>query len=102
MSELICVDFDGTLTDPNKDEWLPAFEQEPNSEMIAAVYDRYISGDKIIIWTARRWDEASEVAGWLTAHKVPFHGLRCNKGGADLYVDDKAERPEEFLNDSSK
>jgi hypothetical protein len=101
MTQLICVDFYRTLTDPSEDEWRPAFEQKPNEEMIEKVHQSYISGNKIVIWTARKWKEAPQVAGWLTAHEVPFHGLRCGKGGADRYIDDKAERPEEFLNDSS-
>jgi hydroxymethylpyrimidine pyrophosphatase-like HAD family hydrolase len=97
MSELIGIDFDKTLTDPDQDEWASPFDREPNEEMIAAVNDVYIRGHKVIIWTARRWNEASEIAGWLTAHEVPYHGLRCEKGGADMYVDDKATGVQEFI-----
>lgn len=93
---LLAVDFDKTLTDPDQDEWAPAYQQEPNPAVIEAVRETYISGVHVIIWTARQWDEASEVAGWLTAHDVPFHGLRCGKGGADAYVDDKMVSPEDF------
>lgn len=93
---LLAVDFDKTLTDPDQDEWAPAYQQEPNPAVIEAVREAYISGVHVVIWTARQWDEASGVAGWLTAHDVPFHGLRCGKGGADAYVDDKAILPEEF------
>lgn len=96
MSELICIDFDKTLTDPDQDEWQPADEQQPWEEMIEAVRDAYVSGNKVVIWTARQWSEAPQVEGWLTAHEVPHHGLMCGKGGADKYVDDKAIRPEEF------
>ena len=94
---LVCVDFDKTLTDPDQDECRPAFEQEPNPEVIEAVQEAYTSGKKVVIWTARQWYEASEVAGWLTAHEVPYHGLRCEKGGAEKYVDDKAISPTEFV-----
>jgi hydroxymethylpyrimidine pyrophosphatase-like HAD family hydrolase len=97
--ELIAVDFDKTLTDPDQDEWKPAFQQEPRQEMIDKVVDTYEKGIKIIIWTARQWSEAAQVKGWLTAHEVPHHGLMCGKGGADQYVDDKAIQPEEFLGD---
>ena len=98
-NHLIGVDFDKTLTDPKQDEWRPAFQQEPNEEMVEKVQECYISGQKIVIWTARQWNEAPQVAGWLTAHEVPYHGLQCGKGGADKYVDDKTVRPEEFLNE---
>jgi len=97
--KLIGVDFDKTLTDPQQDEWKPAFRQEPREEMIEAVNQKYKSGAKIVIWTARQWNEASQVAGWLTAHEVMHHGLMCGKGGADKYVDDKTVTPDEFLGD---
>lgn len=91
------IDFDNTLTDPEEDEWAPAHRQEPNEEMIEAVYQAYVSGREITVWTARQWNEAPKVAGWLIAHEVPFHGLMCGKGGSDLYVDDKAVEPEAFI-----
>lgn len=96
---LLAVDFDKTLTDPESDEWNPADEQQPNREVIKAVREAYISGTKVVIWTARQWSEAPKVAGWLTAHEVPYHGLRCGKGGADQYVDDKTVSPAEFVLD---
>lgn len=99
--DLIGVDFDKTLTDPDQDEWRPAFKQEPRPEMIEEVVEAYKSGHKIIIWTARQWNEAPQVKGWLTAHEVPHHGLMCGKGGADKYVDDKCVRPEEFIDEVS-
>jgi hydroxymethylpyrimidine pyrophosphatase-like HAD family hydrolase len=98
---VVCVDFDKTLTDPDQDEWRPAFEQEPRPEVIEAVQEAYKSGKKIIIWTARQWNEAPEVAGWLTAHEVPHHGVQCGKGGAEKYVDDKAISPEKFIREQS-
>jgi phosphoserine phosphatase len=94
--KLLAVDFDKTLTDPEQDEWNPAFDQEPNQEVIEAVREAYIGGSKVVIWTARQWSEAPQIAGWLTAHEVPFHGLRCGKGGADKYVDDKTVTPKKF------
>jgi hydroxymethylpyrimidine pyrophosphatase-like HAD family hydrolase len=95
--ELICIDFDKTLTHSDQDEWKPAIKQEPWTEMIEAVREAYTNGKKIVIWTARQWNEASQVKGWLIAHEVPHHGLMCGKGGAEKYVDDKAVTPEEFI-----
>lgn len=97
MSDLINIDFDRTLTDPDSDEWSPAHEMEPNEDVIEHVRELYFGGHNIIIWTARQWSEASNVIGFLEAHEVPYHGLRCSKGGSDLYVDDKALRPDELL-----
>lgn len=92
---LIGVDFDKTLTDPERDEWAPPEAQDPNPEMIDHVNEMYKSGKKIIIWTARQWEDAGKIAGWLQIHGVMHHGIRCNKGGADAYIDDKTIRPEE-------
>lgn len=97
MTELINVDFDKTLTSPTEDEWMPAYQQNPNQKIIDAVNEAYTNGNKIVVWTARQWNEAPQVAGWLTAHEVPYHGLKCGKGGADRYIDDKAVTPEEFI-----
>lgn len=94
---LIGVDFDKTLTDPDQDEWAAAYEQEPQEDVIEATREAYFGGAKIVIWTARQWPEAPQIAGWLTAHEVPYHGLRCGKGGAEKYVDDKAISPTEFI-----
>lgn len=96
--DLLAVDFDKTLTDPAKgDVWRPAQQQEADDEMLDAVRGAYHDGKHIIVHTARKWNEAAQIAGWLTIHEVPYHGLRCEKGGADKYVDDKAETPDMFL-----
>lgn len=97
LPKVINVDFDKTLTDPDECEWSEAHKREPNREMVDAVRQAYISGCQVIVWTARQWYEAPQVAGWLTAHEIPYHGLRCGKGGSECYVDDKAMTPEEFL-----
>ena len=97
LPSVINVDFDKTLTDPEADEWKPAFQCEPWPDMITGVRNAYESGSRIIIWTARQWYEAPEVAGWLTANKVPYHGINMGKGGSEIYIDDKSCKPEEFL-----
>lgn len=84
----ICVDFDHTITQTD-DEY--AFGSEtPNPEVIEWVRDRYFEGHTIIVWTARQWDDAPKIVGRLTEWGVFFHGVRCAKGGGDVYVDDKA------------
>lgn len=94
---LYAVDFDKTLTKSSSNEWLPADKQEPNKEMIEAVREQFIEGKKVVVWTAREWREAPKIAGWLTIHEVPYHGIKMEKGGADKYIDDKAMTPDEFI-----
>lgn len=95
-SNLIAVDFDKTLTTgEGTPYWEDDWEDVADGDMIEWVNDRYKEGNHIVIWTARPWNVAHQVASFLEKHEVRYHGIRCNKGGADLYVDDKTKRPEE-------
>ncbi len=86
-NRVIAVDLDGTLTNGELFwETIPT----PNKAIVAQVRELYQQGNIIIIWTARAWETAPETVGWLIMNRIPFHGLLCAKGGADLYIDDKA------------
>lgn len=84
----IAVDFDKTIT-VTDDEYSYGTET-PNPEVIEWLREMYYAGMTIIVWTARPWSEANIIAARLTEWDVNFHGVRCGKGGADVYVDDKA------------
>jgi trehalose-6-phosphatase len=87
---LIAVDFDHTLTEDSGDPYQPGGET-PNEEMIEYVQSlKEERNEEIIIWTARPWSHAQHIAGLLTIWGVPYNGIRCEKGGADAYLDDKA------------
>jgi len=92
--DLVAVDFDGTLTEGRAKYWAGERE-EPRGEMVEWVREQYYNGAKVVVWTARPWDQASTVAARLCEWGVPYHGIRCEKGGADGYVNDKAARPDE-------
>lgn len=79
------IDFDGTLT---TGEFID--NPEPNLKIVLKSNELYMTGNIIIIWTARWWDEANLVISWLIRNKVKFHGIMMGKGGSDYYVDDKA------------
>lgn len=85
---VINVDFDGTLTHGKFHSWDEA-EPMPRPEVIEWVKEKYFEGYIIIVWTARQWDKAQGIAAWLTKHGVPYHGIKCEKGATDMYVDDK-------------
>lgn len=93
----IAVDFDNTLTTTNSGTYFTDHPPEPHEPMIEWVNEQYRQGNTIIIWTARPWSVAGKTAGRLAQWGVRYHGLICEKGSADRYVDDKAERPEEVL-----
>jgi trehalose-6-phosphatase len=95
--EIIMVDFDGTLTLGGRfwtdDEILP------NEKVIEWVRKQYRKGNVIIIFTARPYEVARETVAWLTKYNVPYHGINCDKPGAQLYVDDKAINVKDIEND---
>jgi len=94
---LIAIDFDKTLTEDSGDPYKVGGEV-PNEEMVE--YVRRLKEDHyydIIVWTARPWSHAQHVAGLLTQWGVQYNGLRMEKGGAHIYVDDRAMRPDEAL-----
>lgn len=86
------IDFDGTLTTGEYAEW-----PWSNLEMILKVKKLYLEGNIIIIWSARLWEYAPNLASWLIHYGVPFHGIILGKGGADYYIDDKAINSNDFL-----
>jgi hydroxymethylpyrimidine pyrophosphatase-like HAD family hydrolase len=98
MSNRLAVDFDNTLTTDNVAYWDDE-RPEPDDDVVEAVRQRYYAGDTVIVWTARPWSEAHQIAAHLTEWELPYHGVRCEKGSADTYVDDKAISPEQFLSE---
>lgn len=89
------VDFDNTLTKDNVEYWNGEVE-EPDERVCEFVRQHYYNHGTVIIWTARPWSEANTIAARLTEWEVPYHGIRCEKGSADIYIDDKAKHPSEI------
>jgi uncharacterized protein (DUF3820 family) len=87
------IDFDGTLTDGQL-----ISEPIPVQSIIDQVTWLYFTGHTIIIWTARQWNQAPFLVGWLTKYSVPFHGVIMAKGGSDHYIDDKMMSMDKFYN----
>jgi hypothetical protein len=92
----IAVDFDKTLT-KGEEEYISERAEKPNEEMVEWVNYQYRQGHTIIVWTARPWEAAQETVARLTEWGVDWHGLRMEKGHADVYVDDKGTTPTEEL-----
>jgi hypothetical protein len=92
----IAVDFDKTLT-VGEESYITGDPEAANEEMVEWVNYQYRQGHTIIIWTARPWEAAQETVARLTEWGVDWHGLRMEKGHADVYVDDKGSTPSEEL-----
>ncbi|ELZ30848.1 hypothetical protein C474_10316 [Halogeometricum pallidum JCM 14848] len=94
----IAVDFDKTLT-KGEESYITKRAEEPDEEMVEWVNYQYRQGHTIIVWTARPWEAAQETVARLTEWGIDWHGLRMEKGHADVYVDDKGSTPSEQLGD---
>ncbi|EMA40191.1 hypothetical protein [Halococcus hamelinensis] len=95
----IAVDFDKTLT-AGEEGYITEEAEDPNEEMVEWVNYQYRKGNTIIIWTARPWEAAQETVARLTEWGIDWHGIRMEKGHADVYVDDKGTTPSDELLDS--
>lgn len=92
---VICVDIDGTLT--NETEGHDYANRTPNIRIINRVKKWKNEGNLIIIHSARWTVDETATRAWLMKHEVPFDVLLLGKPKCDLYVDDKAMRPEEIV-----
>ena len=100
----ICVDFDGTLAESQK-EFDPNTCGDPRYSAIEWVKAFHRAGARIIVFTVR--GKLEPVKAWLKEHDVPYDYINENpdqpknssgKVFADLYWDDKAwnaENPDE-------
>ena len=102
----IIVDVDDTLCSVINRDFISAI---PNQDVIDKVNEFYDNGYEIVISTARgqnscRTPEEMQkkyeriTKEWLDKAGVKYHKLEIGyKQNADMYVDDKAIRPEEFV-----
>lgn len=109
----IIIDLDDTLTVHNSSD---SYELKlPNYEVLKKLKEYKELGFEIIIFTARNMlthkKDVSKInaftipiiVDWLNKHEVPFDGIQVGKpfcGKEGFYVDDKAIRPSEFVNNS--
>lgn len=99
--KIVAVDFDGTLSLAN---WPGC--GNPNAALISAL--KKMQGKVILIlWTCRGEERLKEALEWLEGFDLHFdyanenckealdqYGYDCRKILADIYIDDKAVRPE--------
>lgn len=98
MSQIIAVDFDGTLCE---DKW-PEIGR-PNARLIRDLILRKEAGAKIILWTCRTGVMLVEAVDWCYNKGLTFDAINnnvpeaierfggdCRKIFADVYYDDKA------------
>lgn len=98
---IIAVDFDGTLCG----EIYPEVGK-PNMQLIDALIKRRMAGDKLILWTCREGEPLEKAVNWCNRLGLYFDAVNDNlpeiiemwgnnsrKITADLYIDDRSEKP---------
>lgn len=110
MKRLV-FDLDGTITHDAVD--LPYPLKTPNLKIVELIRVYKNLGFEIIIMTARNMRTHNNSVGiinaktlpviieWLNRHEIPYDEIHVGKpwcGSEGFYVDDKAIRPDEFIN----
>ncbi len=84
----LAVDLDLTLANSSG---APDYElNEPIAENVEKLRQCVALGYKVIIHTARHWEQYSYIEDWLNENDIPFKTIICGKLLAHRYIDDKA------------
>jgi capsule biosynthesis phosphatase len=109
----VVFDIDGVLAE--KDGDTPYAELEPEETVLSRLRSYNERGFYIILYTARNMNSYEGRTGkinaetapilldWLHKHDIPYDEIHYGKpwcGHDGFYVDDKAIRPNEFINNS--
>jgi uncharacterized HAD superfamily protein len=91
------VDVDGYLC-KGASNWPNYAQCEPIQENIDRV-NLLSEKHEVVLYTARRQEDAIETIEWLKKHGVKYHNIIFDKLEADYYIDDRAHQqiPKEFL-----
>lgn len=87
----IGVDLDDTIA---KGVWPEPGIGEPIWENVAKVRELIEHGFKVVVYTARGWEDFELVESWLEHHDIPYNRLECGKMLLRAMVDDKNVLPE--------
>lgn len=97
-SENFIIDIDRTLFytgfDSKKDKYYITSVNYPVLKKVNKLFD---NGHEIIIWTGRHWNRLTETKNQLDEYGVKYTTLLMGKPPVDFIVDDRAVRPDEFL-----
>ena len=95
--KVIAVDLDGTLCTGVAWDEKSCLKAKPIEENIKEV-NRLHKTNFIFIWTARRDNLIPATLEWLRRNNVSYMAISNKKASSDIYVDDRAIRPNELKN----
>ena len=90
-----CVDIDGTIlyTELVDEEYILSGY---NHKLIEKLNRLHADGNIIILHTGRHWKHLIKTKEQLSSGNVRYDTLVHGKPPADVYIDDRAVRPDEF------
>ena len=80
---IFAVDFDDTLEIKGK----------ANHRLIAFLRQRQANGDAVVLFTSRTGQRLNEAVKFCRQNGLLLNGVQGGKIRADVYIDDKAEKP---------
>ena len=97
---IIAVDVDDTICSSISTQYAKKEIKfcKPYKKMIKVINDLYDRGNFIYIWTHRSKCCKRQTELWLKKYKVKYSAIEFDKLGANLYLDNKALPPFNYLN----
>ena len=80
---IIAVDFDDTLS----------IKDKPNHRLMSFLRQRQAMGDVVVLFTSRTGKRLNEAVKYCGKYGFFPNGVKGGKLQADVYIDDKAEKP---------
>lgn len=80
---IFAVDFDDTLK----------INGRANGRLIAFLRQRQAMGDAVVLFTSRTGQSLNEAVKFCRQNGLLLNGVQGGKIRADVYIDDKAEKP---------
>jgi len=90
----IMVDMDGVICTEERTFERPLAELMPGA--VEALQKLRDAGHTVVVYTARNWPEYRVTKKWLDDHGVPYDGLHMGKPVADVWIDDRVLRFEDW------
>lgn len=83
----LAVDLDGTLAHTEAPDYTLG---DPIASNVEKLHKCVQKGYKVVIHTARHWEQYNVVEEWLNKHEIPYKAIVCGKLLAHRYIDDRA------------
>ena len=87
---IIVIDIDGVIAQENENNYIDYSSVELIKGAKNCIEKLINEGHHIILYTARLECDRQITEGWLYLCQIPYHELHFGKPYADIYIDDKA------------